>query len=135
MASVKEQCADAKLIVVICDTEGGLIPENEIFDMVNIKDLDVDDFAEFVFRYNILELNTAVKPFAFAKFIAEGYSNVIYFDPDIRVFSTLDDMCAVISQNNVVLTPHLTGELDDGMRPNEVDILRAGTYKPWIHWC
>ncbi len=128
MASVKEQCADAKLIVVICDTEGGLIPENEIFDMVNIKDLDVDDFAEFVFRYNILELNTAVKPFAFAKFIAEGYSNVIYFDPDIRVFSTLDDMCAVISQNNVVLTPHLTGELDDGMRPNEVDILRAGTY-------
>lgn len=128
MASVKVQCADAKLIVVICDTEDGLNPDNEVFDMVNIKDLDIENFAEFVFRYNILELNTAAKPFAFAKFIAEGYDNVIYFDPDIRIFSPLNDMCSLISQNNIVLTPHLTGELDDGMRPNEIDILRAGTY-------
>ncbi len=128
MASVNEHYQDAKLIVVCCDVEGGFETEKEVFEVVNMAHLGIDDFAEFVFRYNILELNTAVKPFAFSKFLAEGFENVIYFDPDIRIFNSLDDMVSLISKHTMVLTPHLTGELDDGKRPNEIDILRAGTY-------
>lgn len=128
MSSVQEHYSDAKRVVILCDTEGSYDSSGEIFDVINVQDLGIDDFAEFVFRYNILELNTAAKPFAFEKLLSEGYENVIYFDPDIRVFSSLDGMCSVISKNNIVLTPHLTEELDDGFRPDETDILRAGTY-------
>ena len=128
MASVRQNNKDARLVVVICDDAHGFKAENEQFDILNIDELNIENFPEFVFRYNILELNTAVKPFVFSMLLKDGFDQVIYFDPDIRVFGSLDDMVSIISSNNIVLTPHLTGDLDDGMRPTETDILRAGTY-------
>jgi len=129
MASVKLHLPDSDLIVIICDRLEPTELSNEIFEILPIQNLNIHDFDEFVFKYTILELNTAVKPFSFEYlFSKQGYSKVIYFDPDIRVYGSLQGMLDYLDDYQIVITPHLTGPLNDGLRPDEKDILKAGTY-------
>ena len=53
---------------------------------------------------------------------------ILYFDSDIRVYRRLTPIFDALEQSNIVLTPHLTEPILDDGRPNELDILRAGTY-------
>ena len=129
MASVKEHSPGADLVVIICDKVDSPELENDNFDILPIADLDIPDFDEFTFQYTILELNTAVKPFAFEYLFKKlSYSKVIYFDPDIRVYGSLQGLLDYLDDYQVVITPHLTGPLNDGLRPDETDILKAGSY-------
>ena len=84
----------------------------------------------FYFRYSIVELNTAVKPWMFEwLFEHEAVDRVVYVDPDIYVYSRLTDMETKLDAGALmVLTPHLTGMLDDGGFPAELDILRTGSF-------
>ena len=51
----------------------------------------IPDFRCFSFRYDIMELNTAVKPYMFRYLLDElDYDVVLYFDPDIEIFRPLE---------------------------------------------
>lgn len=130
MASVRANApADTHLVVCLCDRPEGLDLSGEIFDVIQIEELPIPEISKFIFQYTMLELNTAVKPFVIATlFDRGGYDKVIYFDPDIRIYSSLREMFELLDQYNVLLTPHLTDWLDDGHHPNELAILQSGTY-------
>ena len=52
------------------------------YKTIAAKSLDIVDFHTFCFKYSLLELNTAVKPFMFLKLFGEfSYYLVLYFDP------------------------------------------------------
>jgi hypothetical protein len=55
---------------------------------------------------------------------------VLYFDPDMVLFSRLDDLLAELDQGNVALTPHLTVPEStlDAVRDNEISALKHGVY-------
>ena len=54
---------------------------------------------------------------------------VTYLDPDIRVYSSLQRLHELACAHGVVLIPHNTEPLpEDGLRPNQIDILLAGVY-------
>ena len=76
-----------------------------------------------------MELNTAVKPFAFSKFFREsGYERVIYLDPDITVYRPMVELLGLLERHSVILTPHLTEFLpDDNCSPDNLRILQTGT--------
>ncbi|MGI4810558.1 MAG: hypothetical protein ACRYF2_20920, partial [Janthinobacterium lividum] len=52
--------------------------------------LDIPGFDAFSFRYDVMEFNTALKPFMFRHLLALDYGAVLYFDPDIEIFHRLD---------------------------------------------
>ncbi len=80
-------------------------------------------------RYEVLELSTAVKPWLLRHLLLEGAPTITYLDPDIRVYSSLQQLESLARTHGVVLTPHNTEPLpDDGHRPNQIDILLAGVY-------
>lgn len=79
--------------------------------------------------YNITEFSTAVKPWLLRHLLAAGASEVLYFDPDIEIFSPLDDLFELARKHSIVLTPHSTVPYPrDGLRLEESDILGAGIY-------
>ena len=81
-------------------------------------------------RYEILELNTNVKP-TFLKYLMAryGFDSVIYLDPDIFVYAPLEPVFDALSHGaNAVLTPHLTTPLMDDKLPGEQEMLYNGTY-------
>lgn len=126
MASVQRHHPDWDRFVLLV---GGSSSEDEAFTTVPLEALPLPHPRRFTFRYTILELNTAVKPWMFAHLFARGYDRVVYLDPDIVVFSPLAELDALPADTFLTLTPHLTGFIgDDRDHPSERAILQAGAY-------
>ncbi|CAG5004447.1 hypothetical protein DYBT9275_03372 [Dyadobacter sp. CECT 9275] len=107
--------------------ESAYTPE---YPMIEIDKIDIEEFQEMADRYNITELNTAVKPFYFTYFFKNypDAQNVIYFDPDIIVFQPITEMLNNLTKHEAVLTPHINTEITDRLKPNELHHLNTGIY-------
>lgn len=96
-----------------------------------LGDLDIPDRTRWTFFHNIVELSTAIKPFVLKALLARSdVERVIYFDPDMVLFSRLDDMLLSLVQGHVALTPHQTKPETslDAVRDNEISSLKHGVY-------
>lgn len=126
--SVRAQSPEVTLVLGLCDkrVEGLNYPDN--VEIIELEDLKIPNLSGFIYQYTILELNTAIKPYVMEMLFEKGFDNVAYFDPDIRLFDSLDRLWNELSENDVVLTPHLTDLLDDDKLPSELGILQAGSY-------
>ncbi len=81
-----------------------------------------------LFKYDILEMNTAIKPFVMEYFCKKGYNKVFYIDPDICFYNSLIELKTKLNEYDIILTPHMLKPYDDDNHPNDLDILRAGSY-------
>ena len=96
---------------------------------VFLDEIGLHDLRSEAMKYDILELNTNVKP-TFLKFLFAQHpvEEVIYLDPDIFVYNPLSPVFNALSSASAVLTPHLTSPINDGKKPGEQEILYNGTY-------
>ncbi|MDX1934708.1 MAG: glycosyltransferase family 4 protein [Capsulimonadales bacterium] len=128
--SLRRQIPELPLYVLLVDELDDTIdPQHEPFTLMAVRDLPLPHREPFLFKYDILELNTAVKPYYFA-YLAETYglTKLLYFDPDIYVFSPLPDIWEALNGASIVLTPHVEEPVTDERKPNEIDFLRVGVY-------
>ena len=81
---------------------------SEPFDSVlEMRDLGIPNWRAWAFTHNIVELSTAIKPFVLKHLLAlPECETVLYFDPDMVLFSRVDDILATLGGANVALTPH-----------------------------
>lgn len=98
--------------------------------IVCCKELGIPQFPEMTFRYSIMELNTAVKPFCIQWLFREGkHDKVIYLDPDIFVLRPLAAVVDLLDRGApLILTPHITEPLQDGFKPDDMGVMQAGVY-------
>ena len=94
--------------------------------------LGIPDSERTKYRYSILELNTAIKPYAL-KYCFNQYkslSAVAYLDPDIKVYSYLADVWdpLLTGEYDQCLTPHMLTPTNDQYNPTILNIIQAGTY-------
>ncbi|KLD66151.1 hypothetical protein [Dyella japonica] len=104
----------------------------EPFDEVHpLNTLDIPDVDGWAFCHNIVELSTAIKPFLLEKLLRrENCERVLYFDPDMVLFSRVDDLIDALGDANVILTPHQI-EPESRLRAvidNEICSLKHGIY-------
>jgi hypothetical protein len=129
MHSIEAHYPGADRLVALCDEVDGFDYSNDNFSLFEMSELDnIPQLEKFIFRFTILELNTAIKPYVIEKLFDRGYQKVIYIDPDIKIYGDLTEMVGLLDRNEILLTPHLTGLLADDKSPTELDILRSGTY-------
>jgi lipopolysaccharide biosynthesis glycosyltransferase len=85
------------------------------FKVIEIEEVPVTDFVGMIVRYNIVELNTAVKPFIIDYIFntEEDVKNIIYFDPDIMVLGSLEELFINLKSHTVILTPHILNPSED----------------------
>ena len=128
--SFLEQHPDAAFYVVLCDRlESKFDPDEELFRLISIDELPLPWPDCYPYQYSILELNTAVKPFAIQHlFDRHGVKKLIYLDPDILVLDPLEAVWSALDSHSVVLTPHLRRDFGDEAQPTELQILQSGTY-------
>jgi len=102
----------------------------DLFEVVPIEQLALPAFESFVFRYDIMELNTAVKPYMFAWLRARHpQAGIVYLDPDILVLRQLEKVEQAFERGALlVLTPHLNAPVADDKFPDELAIMRSGVY-------
>jgi len=128
--SVKKQNPEVNFYVLISDefdkSEDFI---NEEFTVLQAKDIGIPDFNELAFKYNITEHSTAIKPYFFTYLFNKGYEKVIYFDPDIYVYSNLDQIFDELDSHDIILTPHMvTAENLSTANAPETLTLFAGIY-------
>jgi glycosyltransferase involved in cell wall biosynthesis len=129
MASVERFLPATRRVIVLCDAADGLPPMPEGVELLGIEQLGIATLDRMVVQYTILELNTAIKPFVFTHlFGREEAERVIYFDPDIELYSDGENLLRRLDTADVVLTPHLGAPLDDDKHPSDLAILQSGTY-------
>jgi hypothetical protein len=121
---------DASLYCVIVDAETNyakaFISE---FETISLADLKLPLGEAFIFQYSVLELNTAVKPWAIECILARGHDLVVYVDPDIYFYQGMADIeRSLLTGADILLTPHLLAPLSDSKTPSELDIRRAGAF-------
>ncbi len=128
MASVREQHPDWDRFVLLVGGSESAGASDEPFVEIALDALPLPHPRQFCFRYTILELNTAVKPWMFEHLFARDYDRVVYFDPDIVVYNPLAELETAPEDSFLTLTPHLTGFIGGDDHPSERAILQAGTY-------
>ncbi|OBU52601.1 hypothetical protein [Stenotrophomonas maltophilia] len=122
-ASVRRHHPEAKMALMLSDHQDPALDYSD-FDIVLTPDDVVEgvgDLQSWLFDHTVVELCTAVKPFAFAHlFRKHGFANVVYQDPDTVLYARLEELEREMVTHPIVLTPHVsvpatdTDDLQDG---------------------
>ena len=130
-ASYLRHHRDHRFFVLIVADLGDRAPfAAEPFETVMLPEIGLLDLRGEAMKYDILELNTNVKP-AFLRYLfrTAELDQLVYLDPDICVYSPLTPVWEALSGGAIAaLTPHLTTPLADDRTPSEQDMLYNGTY-------
>ncbi|MGI4795428.1 MAG: glycosyltransferase [Janthinobacterium lividum] len=121
---------DATVYLCLADTlvrDPDFYPSNCV--VVPAATLGIPDFESFAFRYDVMEFNTALKPFMFRHLLAAGFGAVLYFDPDIEIFRRLDPVLDALRDGaSFTLTPHICRPAEGEAYPDDIGIMRAGVF-------
>jgi hypothetical protein len=131
--SLKKTNPDYELIIGLCDKiVGSGVDETKLsdFNLLEVHKIGIEGFAEMCDRYDITELNTAVKPFYIDYFFKTrpDIDSVIYFDPDIEIFDKLTGIEDGLANHNIVLTPHFYTPIFDNYSRTEQQMFVNGIY-------
>jgi hypothetical protein len=132
-SSIRRYHPEFEIVLALADERNDAVDFSaEPLDrVIALDDLDIPDRRRWTFFHSIVELATAIKPYVLVDMLArDDVDRVLYFDPDMVLFSRLDDLLARLDDANVVLTPHLTvpeTELE-AIRDNEISALKHGIY-------
>lgn len=113
--------------IVVVDRKRALTLDDPQIQIIWAEEIGFPDYLQSAFKYNIIEMNTAVKPHAAAQLL-ERYAKVIYLDPDTFVFNSLTPVLDALDVHDLLLSPHALRPFDDEHRPNDVDLLRFGSF-------
>ncbi len=128
--SYKAQHPDHTFVIAILDAPCSEIDYNTLGadEVLWIPEMLPELIENLKNTYGIAELCTVVKPELFASLFARGYKNVLYIDPDIKVFSPLKEVFTALKTNQMVLTPHICSPTGEVGHPLDKDLMRTGIY-------
>ncbi|HAU87109.1 MAG TPA: hypothetical protein DCW90_16960 [Lachnospiraceae bacterium] len=101
---------------------------NKNITLVTLKELHIENVNKMAFYYNLVEFNTAVKPF-FMKYLLDTFhlNKLIYLDPDTMVFHDFDHTFECLETDSIVITPHVITSKKELYTDHE-EFLMFGTY-------
>jgi hypothetical protein len=131
--SLKKTNPEYEFVIGLCDKiEGSGVDKSKLsdFNLLEVHNIGIEGFNDMCDRYDITELNTAVKPFYIDYFFKtkKNIDSVIYFDPDIEIFDQLNGIEEGLQENNVVLTPHFYTPIYDNYSRTEQQMFVNGIY-------
>jgi hypothetical protein len=107
--SVREHGPDFHFVIGLVDR---VPPELDArrcpYEVIPVESLNIPGFWDMAEKYDIVELNTAVKPFYMEHLYRRDapVKTVTYVDPDILACSSLSPLLEKLSRCNLLLTPH-----------------------------
>jgi hypothetical protein len=125
--SALDHHADVALVILLVDRKRPVTLLDHRVHLMWAEDINFPDYLQCAFKYNIIELNTALKPFVALKLLVD-YEKVIYLDPDVCVFSPLTSVISSLDDHSTVFTPHAVSPYLGSGRPSDQDLLRFGCF-------
>ena len=114
-------------VLLVDRMPAGYDASQEQFELLSVEDLEIPDFLSIAFKYDILELNTNVKPTFLRYLLKRGIEDLVYLDPDIFVYRELTPIFDALADSAIVLTPHMLSPSSHEVR-QELILLSAGVF-------
>ena len=129
MQSVRTFHPDAIRVIVLADRKRAFVDIDLAAELWSCDELGLEKIDVMKVYYSVIEFNTALKPYAFS-WLFEHFNaqSVIYLDPDIWLFSPMNEVLAGLKSHSIVLTPHIMVPLQDGKEPSDHTIMKSGIY-------
>src|SRR3954453_10771851 len=133
LTSIRRFHPEFRLVYALADRmpPNTVLNEECVDEILPVEDLPPPVSPGWIFQHSIVELSTGIKPFV-VKVLLErpDCEAVLYFDPDIVLFSRLDEVIAAVRHSNVVLTPHQLAPDTrlEAIIDNEIGSLKYGIY-------
>jgi hypothetical protein len=107
--SIQAQDPALPFYILLVDDKEGLNEEYfSRYNIINASEINIPDFSQLSFKYNVTEFSTAVKPFFIDYlFNIKKYDKAIYFDPDIYLYTSADTIFNELDNYAVIITPHI----------------------------
>ena len=131
--SIRKHHPEFEIVLALADAPGGEVDfgKEPIDRVMPVAELDIPDRTRWIYFHSIVELATAIKPFVLKALLDRpDVGRVLYFDPDMVLFSRLDDLLAKLDGANVALTPHQTVPEStlEAIKDNEICSLKHGIF-------
>lgn len=128
LASYKQQHPQHRLYLIVVDKKSGEFNLTQKgVDVIWAEDLEIPNFLQYAFMYDVIEFNTNVKPFVLKR-ILKKHDVVIYLDPDIKVYAALTPVLEALNIASFVVTPHSNTPIIDGNKPDDLELLKFGAF-------
>jgi len=129
--SVKMLTPDCHFVIGLVDKLDTRIDYTSFseFEIIPYDKIGFPFFGDMLAAYNVIEFNTSVKPFYFDYLFRKHGKDarILYIDPDIEAYQSLDNLFTQLSDNGILLTPNLVKE-PQSLAPGELASLRHGMY-------
>jgi glycosyltransferase involved in cell wall biosynthesis/2-polyprenyl-3-methyl-5-hydroxy-6-metoxy-1,4-benzoquinol methylase len=135
-------------ILLIDDEQGACATDDDRVEWRRLVDIGLDpvEIRRLAGIYDVTELATAVKPVLLRRLLDEGRGEVVYLDPDIRIYESIQEVADLAAAHGIVLTPHTMEPYPKDER--QIDgffVLAAGVYnlgfisvgqraRPFLDW-
>jgi hypothetical protein len=130
--SLRQTNPDCEFVIGLVDHLSSEIPTVwHPYELIPVEDVGIEGLGDMIARYDVVELNTAVKPFYIDYLYRRDPSveAVIYFDPDIVLYASLAPLAETLRSRSIVVTPHsCTYDDSDTAIYYEQGMLRSGVY-------
>ncbi|WP_430406166.1 hypothetical protein [Fluviicola sp.] len=121
--SIRKTNPELPFFIFLADKLNGVVSDESIIEIETIQ-IPEAEFKTLTETYNIIEFNTALKPFIIEFLDREkGFTSLIYLDPDIVVYQHLDAVWNELADSEFILTPHMI----EPIQTKELDYLTLGT--------
>lgn len=100
--SFKKYNNEADFYIYLSDAVAG----EKLPEVVTMDESWIPNWESMAFKYDVIEFSTSIKPFSINHLFNKGYDKVVYLDPDICVFNSLDVVYGSLDDKSIMLTPH-----------------------------
>lgn len=131
--SLLEKNPNYKFVIGLCDELSDEIDYSffENIEIIPVSQINIYCLDDIIKKYDIIELNTSIKP-SFFKYLISKYEKldtIIYFDPDIQIFNKLILLEKYLEMDDILITPHILNPIPvDDFQPSENLFLNYGVY-------
>lgn len=111
--SLKEKNPEVDFFIFVADKfsqnlDEKSLPNNIIIAKDNLK-ISESQWTDMSFKYDLTEFCTSIKPSVFSYLLEKtNYEKIIYLDPDIYIYHSLNPIFEILDNHSIVLTPHIT---------------------------
>jgi hypothetical protein len=128
--SLKRNAPEFRFIIFLVDSRDARVDYGRIAaEVITIEEIE-PDFQRLLHQFNIIELNTCIKPRAIEYLFSLRHAQkVIYLDPDIKTYDSLKSLSELLELHSIILTPHILSPIPhDNKTPAENLFLNYGLY-------
>jgi hypothetical protein len=127
-----KRCANKDLHILLVDhpNNASEISSQISYRLISLDEIGCPQWPHMSFYYNKFEFSCSLKSFLILHCLRKlQYDAVLFFDSDMEIYSTTNELESLIEHNEILITPHIERPLpEDGLSPSNYVIIVAGQF-------